>query len=49
MTPQELYAILDAAGCDYEVVQIFDGMRSINFEVSEEEEEQDAQHGIIFD
>ena len=35
MTAQEIYALLDAAGVDYEVVEIFEGSRSINFRVDE--------------
>ena len=40
MTAQEIYALLDAAGVDYEVVAIFEGSRSINFRVDEVEENQ---------
>jgi hypothetical protein len=39
MTAQEIYALLDAAGVDYEVVAIFEGARSITFKVEEETEE----------
>lgn len=35
MTAQEVYALLDAAGVDYEVVEIFDGARFIRIEVDE--------------
>jgi hypothetical protein len=37
MTPQELYKILDDAGLDYEVVEVFEGARWIRFIVDEEE------------
>ena len=37
MTPQELYGILDKAGVDYEVIEIFEGSRLIRVEVEEEE------------
>jgi UTP-glucose-1-phosphate uridylyltransferase len=38
MTPKELFEALDKLNIDYEVMQIFDGIRSINFIVDEEEE-----------
>ena len=38
MTPQELYKLLDDAGIEYEVVEIFEGARFIRVEVQEEEE-----------
>lgn len=37
MTPKELYELLDKAGIDYEVVEIFEGARFIRVEVEEEE------------
>jgi hypothetical protein len=37
MTAMELYKILNDAGLDYEVREIFDGLRVLNFEVEEEE------------
>ena len=39
MTPQELYELLNNAGVEYEVVEIFEGARFIRVEVQEEEEE----------
>lgn len=39
MTPQELYEVLDTAGVEYEIVEIFDGTRLIRIEVTEEDEE----------
>ena len=40
MTPAELYDALDRAGVDYEVVEIFDGLRVINVVVDEELDEE---------
>jgi hypothetical protein len=37
MTPKELFEALDQLDVDYEVMQIFDCLRSINFMVDEEE------------
>ena len=42
MTAQELYEILDNAGVDYEVVEVFDGARWLRFSV-DEIGEQDGQ------
>ena len=39
MTPQELYEVLDNAGVEYEIVEIFDGTRLLRIEVTEEDEE----------
>ena len=39
MTSQELYEVLDNAGVEYEIVEIFDGTRLIRIEVTEENEE----------
>lgn len=36
MTPMELYELLNNAGVDYEVVQIFEGSRWIQVKVEEE-------------
>ena len=35
MKPNELYALLDNAGVDYEVVEVFEGLRVINVVVDE--------------
>jgi len=40
MTPKELFEALDQLDVDYEVMQIFDGLRSINFMVDEEESDE---------
>jgi len=37
MTPRELFQALDQLDVNYEVMQIFDGLRTINFMVDEEE------------
>jgi hypothetical protein len=39
MTPKELYKLLDDAGVDYEVTEIFEGVRYIRVMVEEEETE----------
>jgi len=40
MTPQELYELLDKAGLDYDVVEVFEGIRWIRFDVEEKENEE---------
>ena len=40
MTPKELFEALDNLDVDYEVMQIFDGLRTINFMVDEEESDE---------
>ena len=40
MTPKELFEALDQLDVDYEVMQIFDGLRTINFMVDEEESDE---------
>jgi hypothetical protein len=39
MTPMELYEELNKLDVRYEVMQIFDGLRTINFIVDEEEDD----------
>ena len=39
MTPMELYEELNKLDVKYEVMQIFDGLRTINFIVDEEEDD----------
>jgi hypothetical protein len=39
MSPQELYELLDNAEIEYEVVEIFEGVRLLRIEVTEEDEE----------
>lgn len=41
MTPKELFEALDKLDVNYEVMQIFDGIRSINFMIDEEEDNDD--------
>ena len=36
MTAIELYALLNAAGIDFELIEIFDGVRILRIEVEEE-------------
>jgi hypothetical protein len=37
MTPAELYDALDRAGVDYEIVEIFEGVRVIRVQVDDEQ------------
>ena len=39
MTPEKLYELLDKAGVEFEIVEIFEGLRTLNFMVDEEDEE----------
>ena len=43
MTAQELYELLDKAGLDYEVVEVFEGVRWIRFDVEEETNEENEE------
>jgi hypothetical protein len=43
MTPEELYALLDAHGIDYEIIEIFEGARLLNITVWEEEKEEERE------
>ena len=43
MTPQELYELLDKAGLDYEVVEVFNGIRWIRFDIEEETNEENEE------
>ena len=38
-TPKELYDLLDRAGIDYEVVEMFEGIRVFRIEVDERVED----------
>ena len=40
MKPQELYELLNNAGVDYEVTEIFEGVRYLRVVVQEEESEE---------
>ena len=45
MSPFDLYELLDKAGIDYEIVEIFEGARVLSFMVDEPtDEELDAQY-----
>lgn len=39
MTPEQLYELLDKAGVDYEVVEIFEGARTLRVVVNDNYEE----------
>lgn len=43
MTPQKLYELLDKAGLDYEVVEVFEGFRWIRFDVEEKTNEENEE------
>jgi len=43
MTADQLYEALDKAGIDFEVVEIFDGLRVISIMVDEVDEEEEAE------
>ena len=43
MTAQELYELLDKAGLDYEVVEVFEGARWIRFDIEEETNEENEE------
>jgi hypothetical protein len=52
MTPNELYDVLDRIGAEYEVVEIFEGLRILNIEVdepTEEDEDEDEDEQIEMD
>jgi hypothetical protein len=42
MTPKEIYELLDKAGVDYEVVDIYEGLRILRVVVLEEVEEDES-------
>jgi len=41
MTPKEMYDLLDKVDMDYEVIEIFEGVRIVRILVDEEEEDND--------
>lgn len=41
MTPTELYNLLDDNGIKYKVVRSVEGLRTINFEVEEESDDEE--------
>jgi hypothetical protein len=43
MTAQDLYDLLDKAKVEFEIVEIFDGLRTLNFMVDEEDEDEENE------
>ena len=43
MTPNELYKILNDAGLEWEVREVFEGVRVINIEVDEDPEDDEFE------
>ena len=41
MTPTELYDLLEKADVEYEIVEIFEGVRILSIEVDDNKEEKD--------
>jgi hypothetical protein len=41
MTAKELYELLDKGGVDYEVTEIFEGVRYVRVQIQEEESDED--------
>jgi hypothetical protein len=41
MTAKELYELLDKGGVDYEVTEIFEGVRYVRVQIQEEESNED--------
>ena len=44
MTAQDLYDLLDKAKVEFEIVEIFEGLRTLNFMVDEEDEDEENDH-----
>jgi len=44
MTAQDLYDLLDKAKVEFEIVEIFEGLRTLNFMVDEEDEDEEEDH-----
>jgi hypothetical protein len=40
MTPTQLYDLLEKAGVEYEIVEIFEGVRILSIEVDDSKEEE---------
>jgi hypothetical protein len=40
MTPTQLYDLLEKAGVEYEIVEIFEGVRILSIEVNDSKEEE---------
>ena len=45
MSPEKLYALLDAHGIEYEVVEIFEGVRLLSIEVNDEWDDKEEESG----
>lgn len=43
-TPDELYRVLDALGFNYELVEIFEGVRILSFRVADEDDQDPDEH-----
>ena len=43
MTPEELYEVLDRANVDYEIVEIFEGLRIISVVVDDEQTDEEVK------
>jgi len=43
MTAQDLYDLLDKAKVEFEVVEIFEGLRTLTFMVDEEDEDEENE------
>mgnify|MGYP001312212140 CR=1 FL=1 len=41
MTPTQLYDLLEKADVEYEIVEIFDGVRILSIEVDDDKKEED--------
>jgi hypothetical protein len=39
MTPTQLYDLLEKAGVEYEIVEIFEGVRILSIEVNDDKED----------
>jgi len=44
-TPDELYNFLDYGGFEYEVVEVFEGVRLLRIQVNDEPQEEDDETG----
>lgn len=41
MTPTQLYDLLEKAGVEYEIVEIFEGVRILSIEVNDDKEDEE--------
>ena len=42
MKPEELYALLDAHGIEYEIIEIFEGVRLLSIQVNDESSDEEG-------